>query len=43
MSIAWTLDPKKSSLNVHIVTHLYQFMTQNSEIGGEGKKIPTIL
>ena len=36
MTIAWTLDPppKKSSISLHIVTHLCQFMAQNSKIWG---------
>ena len=33
MTIAWTPDPKKNcSVNLHIVTHLCQFMAQNSKV-----------
>ena len=39
MTITWTSDPpKKSSINLHTVTHLCQFMTQNSKIWGGSKK-----
>ena len=40
MTIAQTLDPPKKknqescSINLHIVTHICQFMTQNSKIWG---------
>ena len=40
MTIAQTPDPKKNcSISLHIVTHLCQFMVQNSEIWGS--KNPT--
>ena len=44
MAIAQTPDPKKakkSCFSLHIVTHLCQFMAQNSEIWGDQKKSVT--
>ena len=34
---------KNSSVSLHVVTHLCQFMAQNSEIWGESKKFDNFL
>ena len=42
LTIAWTMDPKKGYPRLHIVTHLCQFMGQNSEIWGGPKNLTKI-